>query len=46
MMTLVRDVMTGAPLTIDPEAPLATAAAVMGEREIRGSNPSRCVRPA
>jgi acetoin utilization protein AcuB len=32
---LVRDVMTGHPITIDPSAPLGTAAAVMQEREIR-----------
>ena len=31
----VRDVMTKQPITIDPDAPLATAAAVMREREIR-----------
>ena len=31
----VRDVMTKTPLTIDPEAPLATAVAVMRERELR-----------
>lgn len=34
-VTRVRDVMTKRPITIDPEAPLATAAAVMREREIR-----------
>lgn len=32
---MVRDVMTRAPLTVDPDAPLATAAAIMREREIR-----------
>lgn len=32
---LVRDVMTRAPITIDPEAPVETALAVMREREIR-----------
>ncbi|HSE94114.1 MAG TPA: CBS domain-containing protein, partial [Methylomirabilota bacterium] len=35
MTTLVRDVMTRAPLTIDPQAPVATAAAVMRERGFR-----------
>ncbi len=35
METLVRDVMSREPLTIDPEAPLATAAAIMRERELR-----------
>lgn len=35
MKTLVRDVMAKRPITIDPEAPLATAIAVMREREIR-----------
>lgn len=35
MNTCVRDVMTKTPITIDPEAPLGTAAAVMREREIR-----------
>ena len=34
-MDQVRDVMTKAPMTIDPEAPLATAVAVMRERELR-----------
>jgi acetoin utilization protein AcuB len=33
--TLVRDVMAKRPITIDPEAPLATAIAVMREKEIR-----------
>lgn len=33
--TLVRDVMTARPITIDPDAPLATAIAVMREKEIR-----------
>ena len=33
--TTVRDVMTRSPITIDPEAALETAAAVMYEREIR-----------
>jgi acetoin utilization protein AcuB len=33
--TLVRDVMSRQPITIDPEAPLATAIAVMREKEIR-----------
>ena len=33
--SLVRDVMTKQPITIDPEAPLATAIAVMREKEIR-----------
>jgi len=32
---LVRDVMAKRPITIDPEAPLATAIAVMREKEIR-----------
>ena len=32
---LVRDVMTKGPLTIDPEAPLATAVATMRERRLR-----------
>lgn len=32
---LVRDVMTRAPMTIDPEAPVETAVAVMQERELR-----------
>ena len=32
---LVRDVMTTAPLTIDPEAPLETAVAIMRERGVR-----------
>lgn len=31
----VRDVMTRSPITIDPEAPVATAIAVMREREVR-----------
>ena len=35
MGTRVRDVMTKTPITIDPEAPLETAAAVMREREVR-----------
>jgi len=35
MTTLVRDVMLKQPITIDPEAPLATAIAVMREKEIR-----------
>lgn len=35
MKTHVRDVMTKDPITIDPEAPLETAAAVMQEREVR-----------
>jgi len=35
MNTCVRDVMTKGPITIDPEAPLETAAAVMREREVR-----------
>jgi acetoin utilization protein AcuB len=35
MSTHVRDVMTRTPITIDPEAPLETAAAVMYEREVR-----------
>jgi len=35
MSTCVRDVMTRTPITIDPEAPLETAVAVMREREIR-----------
>jgi acetoin utilization protein AcuB len=35
MTTLVRDVMSKQPITIDPEAPLATAIAVMREKEIR-----------
>ena len=34
-MDQVRDVMTRMPLTIDPDAPLATAVAVMRERELR-----------
>ena len=34
-MSLVRDVMTKAPWTIDPEAPMATAVAVMRERALR-----------
>lgn len=33
--TLVRDVMATRPITIDPESPLATAIAVMREKEIR-----------
>jgi acetoin utilization protein AcuB len=33
--TRVREVMTGDPIVIGPDAPLATAAAVMREREIR-----------
>jgi acetoin utilization protein AcuB len=32
---VVRDVMTKDPVTIDPDAPLETAAAVMAERELR-----------
>ena len=32
---VVRDVMTKNPITIDPDAPLETAAAVMQQREIR-----------
>lgn len=32
---LVRDVMARAPITIDPEAPVETALAVMREREVR-----------
>jgi CBS domain-containing protein len=35
MVARVRDVMTQDPITIDPEAPLATAAAVMRERRVR-----------
>ena len=35
MKTLVRDVMAKRPITIDPQAPLATAIAVMREKEIR-----------
>lgn len=35
MTTLVRDVMSKRPITIDPEAPLATAIAVMQEKAIR-----------
>jgi acetoin utilization protein AcuB len=34
-MDLVRDVMTKAPVTIDPGAPLGTAVAVMRERALR-----------
>jgi CBS domain-containing protein len=34
-VSTVRDVMTRRPITIDPDAPLETAAAVMREREIR-----------
>jgi len=33
--TLVRDVMSKQPITIDPEAPLATAIGMMREKEIR-----------
>jgi acetoin utilization protein AcuB len=33
--TTVRDVMARRPITVDPEAPLATAIAVMQEKEIR-----------
>ena len=33
--TMVRDVMTRRPITVDPDAPLATAAAVMREKAIR-----------
>ena len=32
---LVRDVMTATPMTIDPEAPVETAVAVMRERGLR-----------
>ncbi len=32
---LVRDVMTKVPMTIDPEAPVETAVAVMRERRMR-----------
>lgn len=35
MTQAVRDVMTKSPFTIDPEAPVGTALAVMTEREIR-----------
>ncbi|HEY7362851.1 MAG TPA: CBS domain-containing protein [Methylomirabilota bacterium] len=35
MKAWVREVMTKDPITIDPEAPLETAAAVMREREVR-----------
>ncbi len=35
MTTVVQDIMTRDPITIDPEAPVATAVAVMREREIR-----------
>ncbi len=35
MKTQVREVMTKDPITIDPEAPLETAAAVMQERQVR-----------
>jgi CBS domain-containing protein len=35
MSASVRDVMTKDPLTVDPDAPIATARAVMIEREIR-----------
>jgi len=35
MKLRVKDVMTRQPLTIDPEAPIATAAAVMRQKEIR-----------
>jgi acetoin utilization protein AcuB len=35
MSTLVRDVMSKRPITIDPQAPLATAIAVMQEKAIR-----------
>jgi acetoin utilization protein AcuB len=35
MTTLVREIMSRRPVTIDPAAPLATAAAVMRERQIR-----------
>lgn len=34
-MTRVRDVMTRAPITIDPDAPIGTASAVMQEKAIR-----------
>lgn len=34
-MTLVRDVMTGSPITIEPEASLQQAVSVMRDREIR-----------
>jgi CBS domain-containing protein len=33
--TMVRDVMARRPITVDPEAPLATAIAVMRDKEIR-----------
>lgn len=35
MKQLVRDVMTRSPITIDPDAPVATAVAVMRERDVR-----------
>jgi acetoin utilization protein AcuB len=35
MTAVVRDVMAKQPITVDPETPLATAIAVMREREIR-----------
>jgi CBS domain-containing protein len=35
LTTLVRDVMTRRPITVDPDAPLATAMAVMREKAIR-----------
>lgn len=35
MLTRVKDVMTRAPFTIDPEAPVETATAVMRERGVR-----------
>lgn len=35
MMTSVKDVMTRAPYTIDPDAPVETATAVMRERGVR-----------
>lgn len=35
MITRVKDVMTRAPYTIDPDAPIETASAVMRERSVR-----------
>lgn len=35
METMVRDVMTRDPITIDPEAPVATAVAAMQEQKVR-----------
>jgi CBS domain-containing protein len=35
MPKLVNEIMTRAPITIDPEAPVATAVAMMQEREVR-----------